>query len=118
MAAKAVQPTMMAQSFMIELSGRELAAMDFGGYSDPYYVVYLFSAPGMRSKIYTSETVMKNLNPNWQPRVLCVPTPPLFEERDFLMTDYVTWCVYCAGYLTVDVILKLKSRSKSGTGTE
>jgi hypothetical protein len=85
----AVRSTIAAQSFMIELFGRELAAMDYGGYSDPYYIVYLFCAPGDSSKLYTSETVMTNLNPDWQPRVLCVPSPHC-SKNDILMTEYVT----------------------------
>jgi hypothetical protein len=64
-----------AQSFMIELAGRELAAMDIGGFSDPYFIVYLVTS-GKRSKLYTSETLMTTLNPNWQPRVLYVPVFP------------------------------------------
>jgi hypothetical protein len=59
----------MAQ-FFFELSGRELAAMDYGGYSDPYFIVYLVSASGKRCKLYTSETLMQTLNPDWQPRIL------------------------------------------------
>jgi hypothetical protein len=56
--------------FFIELSGRQLAAMDYGGCSDPYFIIYLIPASGNRCKIYTSETLIQTLNPDWQPRIL------------------------------------------------
>ena len=59
-------------SIMIELAGQNLAAMDVGGYSDPYFIIYLIPASGKRIKLYKSEEVMRNLNPIWQPRVLYV----------------------------------------------
>jgi hypothetical protein len=61
---------------MIELAGRELPAMDFGGCSDPYFMVYLVSASGQRIEVCKSEILMSNLNPNWQPRVMYVPVLP------------------------------------------
>jgi hypothetical protein len=62
-----------AQNFLIELAGRELAAMDTGGYSDPYFIIYLVPASGKRIKLYKSETKMTTLNPDWHPRILYVP---------------------------------------------
>ncbi len=64
------------ESFMIELAGRELAAMDFNGYScpydsiDSYFIVYLVLPSGERRKICTSEVQKMTLNPDWLPRVL------------------------------------------------
>jgi hypothetical protein len=99
------------QSFMIELAGRELAAMDFGGYSDPYFIVYLVLPSGKRCKLYTSEILMTTLNPDWQPRVLCVHMLCTVRE-----TKKNNAPVVFAGLLMVAVVLKLKSRSKYGTG--
>ncbi len=57
---------------MVQLSGRNLAAMDYGWSSDPYYEVFFVPAAGKRSKLRQSEVVMTNLNPDWQPQILYV----------------------------------------------
>ncbi len=67
-------------SFMIEFSGRELAAMDYNGYSDPYFIVHLILASGDRRQIFRSETIRMTLNPDWQPRVLYVQFPMFDKE--------------------------------------
>ena len=56
--------------FALQLEGRQLAAMDWNGYSDPYYVVHLLSPDGSRHQLYKSEKVPKCLNPEWDRHIL------------------------------------------------
>jgi Ca2+-dependent lipid-binding protein len=63
---------MSCTQLVLALSGQRLAAMDRNGFSDPYFVVYLVSTSGQRSKLYRSETIKKNLNPEWKSHLLYV----------------------------------------------
>jgi hypothetical protein len=59
-----------AMSFKIELAGRDLSDMHFGGYLNPYFTVCFISASGKRSELYKSEIRRHNLNPDWRPLIL------------------------------------------------
>jgi hypothetical protein len=60
----------MSKQFVVHIEGRGLAAMDWGGTSDPYYIIYSLGAT--RTQLCKSETIMRNLSPNWMPQVLYV----------------------------------------------
>jgi Ca2+-dependent lipid-binding protein len=65
----------MESKFELHIGGRGLAAMDFGGTSDPYYMVYEYPS---RNRIYKSEVIKENLSPDWKPHVLYVKTNSVF----------------------------------------
>jgi hypothetical protein len=61
-----------SQHFALHIAGIGLAAMDYGGKSDPYYFVFALSSSGARKQLCKSEVVMFNLDPEWAPQVLYV----------------------------------------------
>jgi hypothetical protein len=72
------------QTLVIELVGRELAALQAsmdtcGCQINPYFIIYLVSASGKR-ELYRSEILKETLNPDWQPGVLYVSV--LFTVRE------------------------------------
>jgi hypothetical protein len=62
---------MQSTQFELHIGARALAAMDYFGKSDPYYLVY--SVPDRR-QLCKSETIMQDLSPEWKPQVLYVKT--------------------------------------------
>lgn len=51
----------------LEFYGRNMKQMDFIGGSDPYFILHRTLPDGQRQKLYQSEVIDSNLNPDWKP---------------------------------------------------